>query len=190
MTNTALLAELNAFRAAEGKAAFADWRPARHLPMLNAYRETAPAAGPAAHQANAVDSFEATTEELAAQQVRPVDEVVVETEVKPQVDILAKLQAENEKANEKIVARKADKPAKVAKEKAPKGKSYKEAARYDKSAIESPVKFVHSFLDANPGLSRKDAVITLTEQHGVNYSTARTQYQKWFSARKAAKSDG
>lgn len=178
MTNVELLAELNAFRANEGKAAFADWRPARHIPMLETYRAAKPA-----------DNFEATTEELAAQQVRPADEVVVETEVKPQVDILAKLQAENEKANEKIVARKEDKPAKVAKEKAPKGKSYKEAARYDKSAIESPVKFVHSFLDANPGLSRKDAVIALTEQHGVNYSTARTQYQKWFSARKVAKSN-
>jgi len=178
MTNIDLLTELNAFRTAEGKAAFADWRPARHMPMLETYRAAKPA-----------DNFEATTEELAAQQVRPVDEFVqvVESITANADAVIEKLVEENKKANEKIVARKEDKPAKVVTEKAPKGKSYKEAARYDKSAIESPVKFVHSFLDNNPGMSRKDAVIALTEQHGVNYSTARTQYQRWFTARKAAK---
>ena len=182
MTNVELLAELNAFRTAEGKAAFADWRPARHAPMLETYRAAKPA-----------DNFEATTEELEAQAMRPENSwpVVEVTSSSATLDeVVEKLVEENKKANEKIVARVEDKPAKVVKEKAPKGKSYKEAARYDKSAIESPVKFVHSFLDANPDLSRKDAVIALTEQHGVNYSTARTQYQKWFTARKAAKANG
>lgn len=48
------------------------------------------------------------------------------------------------------------------------------------SKIENPVAFVHGFLDANPGLTRKQAVVTLVQVHGVNYSTARTQFQKWF----------
>lgn len=40
MSNASLLIELNAFRAAEGKAPYADFRVARHMPMLIEYRET------------------------------------------------------------------------------------------------------------------------------------------------------
>lgn len=72
--------------------------------------------------------------------------------------------------------------APVATEKLP---AYKVLARQSgaTSAIEKPVEFVHSFLTANPGMKRKEAVAALVGA-GVNYSTARTQYQKWFTANK------
>ena len=41
MSNASLLIELNAFRAAEGKAPYADFRVARHMPMLIEYRAIA-----------------------------------------------------------------------------------------------------------------------------------------------------
>jgi hypothetical protein len=62
--------------------------------------------------------------------------------------------------------------------------TYKQAAYYGESTVEKPVEFVHAFLSENPNLTRKQAVIAL-QGKGINYSTARTQYQKWFSARKA-----
>lgn len=43
----------------------------------------------------------------------------------------------------------------------------------------------HDLYTANPGLRRKDA-IQLAVDAGVAFYTARTQYQKWFKARKAA----
>lgn len=63
--------------------------------------------------------------------------------------------------------------------------SYKELARASASTstVVKPVEHVRNFLDANPTLGRKQAVAALVEM-GVNFSTARTQYQKWFSARK------
>lgn len=63
--------------------------------------------------------------------------------------------------------------------------SYKTIARYEHSLVESPVAFVHGFLDANPEMTRKQAVSALVQVHGINYSTARTQFQKWFSKHKA-----
>lgn len=56
---------------------------------------------------------------------------------------------------------------------------------YEKSKVPSPVDFVHAFLDNTTGLTRKEAIIALVEA-GVNYSTARTQYQRWYSKRKNA----
>lgn len=76
----------------------------------------------------------------------------------------------------------AEAKAKVSADKVP---SYKEFARYEKSAVDRPVDFVHKFLSEHLELSRKQAVHALVSDHGVNYSTARTQYQKWFAARKA-----
>lgn len=64
--------------------------------------------------------------------------------------------------------------------------SYKSIPHRAHSLIESPVAFVHGFLNANPGMTRKAAVIALTQVHGINYSTARTQFQKWFKAQKDA----
>lgn len=111
------LATLNNYRAAEGKTPFADWRNARHMPMLEAY--------------------------IAAEAA-----------------------------------------AKAAKTEAGKLPSYKEFARYEKSLKEKPLAFIHAFLSENPTLTRKQAVHALVSDHGINYSTARTQYQRWFVANK------
>lgn len=55
----------------------------------------------------------------------------------------------------------------------------------NQSTIAKPVQFVHKFLDNNPTLGRKEAIEHLSRK-GVNYSTARTQYQKWFKAQHRA----
>lgn len=128
-----LLAELNAYRAIDGLPPFADWRKARHMPMLEAY--------------------------INARLAEVKDEPVVIEEAKG------------------ALAAKVEEVTPAAKQPA-----YKVLARMSgaKSAIEKPVEFVHAFLSANPDLSRKEAVAALVNE-GVNYSTARTQYQKWFS---------
>lgn len=59
----------------------------------------------------------------------------------------------------------------------------KTLATHEKSTVIKPVDFVHNFLDNVTGLTRKEAIIALVEA-GVNYSTARTQYQRWFSKQK------
>lgn len=140
MTNTDKLTALNAVRAKDGLAPLADWRNARHQPML--------------------DEYLAKERSAAA-----YAEAVAYAEAAAAIIMKAK---------------------KAKKEKGPKDPTpaYKRMAHYVKSAIENPVQFVHSFLDANPGMKRKAAVAALVEQ-GVNFSTARTQYQRWFTARKA-----
>jgi len=127
MSNANLLAELNNFRTAEGKAPFADFRPARHMPVLTAYRDAAKAVEP----------------ETVAEPIAAAAEPVAKVE------------------------------------------SYKVLARMSspKSLTESPVAFVFTYLDANPTMPRKAAVAALVKA-GVNYSTARTQYQRWFASRK------
>lgn len=173
-----LLDELNAFRVAEGKDAFKDWRKVRHMPMLEKYRANA--------------EFEMPAEELAAQDGRPVYEeleVVVIDSLTKFAEVRAELSTtENEiskaahshdfAGNTELQER--------ARELA-KTKSYKQVARYDRSAVDKPVNFVWQFLSDNPGMTRKEAVIALTEGYGVNYSTARTQYQRWFAAQKEGK---
>lgn len=140
-----LLSELNAFRAIENLAPFADWRKARHLPMLEAYRA-------AMVQNAAAEADEMEGDEPDALIVMPNGETVRESEIEEVAPVAEKLPA------------------------------YKVLARQSgaTSAIEKPVEFVHSFLNANPDMKRKAAVAALVEA-GVNYSTARTQYQKWFS---------
>jgi hypothetical protein len=66
-----------------------------------------------------------------------------------------------------------------------KAPSYKAMYSREHSRIENPFNVVHSFLDANPNLKRKNAIAALVDK-GVNFSTARTQYQRWFSKRKSA----
>lgn len=191
-----LLSELNAFRAIDGKEPFKDWRKARHLPMLEAYRADA-----GAGKAVKIDAeFEASPDELAAQVGRESadiarDEALVAEIVKPKRERKPKVEKVEKVATTEgaslatsPVAAAAwsgdfagNKAVQEAAREAAKAKSYKEAARYDKSLIEKPVGFVHQFLSDNPGLTRKEAVIALTEGYGVNYSTARTQYQKWFA---------
>lgn len=124
--NNELLNELNTFRATEGKTPFADWRKARHMPMLEAYRA------------------EAQVEKDVAEDVEVVND-----------------------------------------EDAAKIPSYKELARTSLavSTVAKPVELVRTFLSANPQLDRKAAVAALVGM-GVNFSTARTQYQKWYTANK------
>lgn len=100
-----LLAELNAFRANEGKAPLADWRRTRHQPMLDEYRA--------------------------------------------------------------------------------KRVTYKAMRKRGNSKVAGPVARVHAFLSANVDMTRKNAIAALIAQ-GVTYWTARTQYQRWHSAMKAA----
>jgi len=54
-----------------------------------------------------------------------------------------------------------------------------------KSTVENPCAFTHEYLrkQARRRLSRNEAIKELMEL-GVNESTARTQYQRWFKARK------
>jgi hypothetical protein len=59
---------------------------------------------------------------------------------------------------------------------------YKTFVRYTKSTVDEVCGFIHQFLTEHPDLTRKQATFALT-QYGINYSTARTQYQKWFSGR-------
>ncbi|QIG73278.1 hypothetical protein EVC02_057 [Rhizobium phage RHph_N17] len=54
-----------------------------------------------------------------------------------------------------------------------------ESAVESRSTVARPVEFCKKFLDKNPEMPRKDAIAKLHAK-GVNYATARTQYQKWF----------
>lgn len=133
-TNNELLNELNAFRFRAELPPFADWRKARHMPMLEAYR--------------------------AEQAAR------------------AALEAEE--------AKKAARKAKRKGEKNPDAvPPYKRMPHGVPSTIESPVAFVHAFLNENPNMKRKAAVNALVTR-GINFSTARTQYQRWSANRKGA----
>lgn len=61
--------------------------------------------------------------------------------------------------------------------------AYKDFQLYGRSVALSPVATVHKFLNEHgANLSRKDALFALSKL-GVNYATARTQYQRWFSAK-------
>jgi cation transport regulator ChaB len=53
-----------------------------------------------------------------------------------------------------------------------------------KSQVEGAVKAAWDFFSAHPDLRRKDAVAGVVAI-GVAFYTARTQYQKWFAARRA-----
>lgn len=136
MTNEQMLAELNAFRVANGREPFADWRKARHMPMLINYRELAAE---------------------AAEEVTGADLAKHKDFADPAIAEAVK--------NEKIP-------------------SYKQFARYDKSAPTGVVGFIHQFLTQHPTLTRKQAVHALITGYGVNFSTARTQYQRWYTKNK------
>lgn len=155
MTNTDKLDLLNNFRVAEGKAPFADWRKARHQPMLDAYF--------AVERATA-EAFEHRQRWLAArtERVRTSNEQTIDTSDESDT---------------------APVPAPVAE--TPKLPSYKEMLRDAKtSAIDKPVAYVHAFCDAHPEMTRKQVTSALVAA-GVNFSTARTQYQRWYAAHKA-----
>lgn len=155
MSNAEKLAALNAYRAAEGKDPFKDFRPARHQSMLDAYND-----------AEADKQIDAAIEEAnnVPDSINQDDEIEAMRE-RQEADAEAQ-QIEAIKSAAKLP-------------------SYKVIARYEHSLVDSPVAFVHGFLDANPNMTRKQAVSALVQVHGINYSTARTQFQKWFSKHKA-----
>lgn len=137
---TNLLA-LNTFRAIENLPAFADYRKARHEPMLVAFE---------GEYADAALSIADAIADAAALAAKANETTEVVTEVKaPRV-------------------------------------TYKTLPHFVPSTVESPVAFVHGFLNANADMTRKNAVASLVNDHGVNYATARTQYQRWYAKRNAA----
>lgn len=86
----------------------------------------------------------------------------------------------------------APKAKKTTKAKAPKKArtpSYKQLPHGVPSTIESPVAFVHGFLNAHPDMPRKASVAALIGE-GINFATARTQYQRWYANRRAAAAQG
>lgn len=181
-----LLTELNTFRATEGKEPFADWRKARHMPMLEAYRINYAVA---IDSVSLSDNFEMSEGERANQVGRESadiarDEAMFETKIvgaTPDMEPgVCTAQVDTVKVDEKG---KVTVTAKVIKPTEDKIPSYKTMPRHVKSTVEKPFNLVHSFLDANPTLTRKQAVAALVEQ-GVNFYTARTQYQRWFSKNK------
>lgn len=54
----------------------------------------------------------------------------------------------------------------------------------NKSTVTDVVAMCHDLYSANPELRRKDAIQAAVDK-GAAYYTARTQYQKWFKAKKA-----
>ena len=155
-----LLNELNAFRAGDDKPPFKDWRKARHMPMLEEYciNDEIASVG----EADLGDDFEMPEEELAAQVGRESADIARDEALVAHVETVTPVKG-GVVINTSAVA-------------------YKLMPIKD-STVENPFKVVHSFLDANPTLKRKDAVARLVEM-GVNYYTARTQYQRWFTKRK------
>lgn len=146
------------------------------LEALNAFRKVeglAPYADwrPARHQQQ-LDSYLAAAEAPAMTSLASVIEDVAE-EVAPS---LSEIAGNADFADHKELQAAAKITA--------KSKTYKQVARYGKSSPDNVCGFIHQFLSDNPDMTRKEAVIALTEGYGVNYSTARTQYQRWFAARK------
>lgn len=152
------LAQLNNFRAAEGLSPYADWRTARHQPMLDIYFRIA---------------------ERAAAKAVTIDNEIADAGNEPDALLIDPKTGEMERESE-VVKVEDVAPVSVSKAKLP---SYKQMAHVNKSGIENPVKFIHAWLDENNDVGRKVAVATLVGL-GVAYATARTQYQRWFSARK------
>lgn len=173
-TPAMLLTALNAHRVADGKEPIVAWR-SRYQAQLDEYE--------AKMSANTDPDADRPDGMIADEQA---DAAINENNDAPDSMLIAddgSIISEDEfLANQEAIAADND-VAEIAKtEKLP---AYKVLAHYGKSKIEEPVKFIHGFLDANPTLTRKQAVSALCKVHGINYSTARTQFQKWFSKNRA-----
>lgn len=187
-----LLNELNAFRAIDGKDAFKDWRKARHMPMLEAYRADAGAV-----KAKQID-FEMSADERANQVGRESADIARDEEMlKDLPGVVLPIETKTVVKGVTKAMKPGIYPVKVVEQKVEgnvlttvaeviTSPSYKEMTRHAKSQVEKPFNFIHSFLDENPTMKRKDAVAALVEK-GVNFYTARTQYQRWFTNKKEAK---
>lgn len=70
---------------------------------------------------------------------------------------------------------------------APKGARKTPSRHYlNRSTIDGAVSASHAIYDANPDARRKDAIQAAVDA-GIAFYTARTQYQKWFKAKKTLK---
>lgn len=71
---------------------------------------------------------------------------------------------------------------------APTSKGRKEPTRHyiNKSTVDGAVQVVWDLCNEMPDARRKDVIATAVEK-GVAFYTARTQYQKWFTAKKTAR---
>jgi len=214
--NTSLIA-LNAFRNAEGQVPFADFRKARHAPMLEKFEDEYEVASMnliadladenpddaigemIAHSSDA--SFAEEGENLFDDAVNDLGNNAAMQE---QMDAIAEDYDEEESdepdallvddegntvRESEFVAQQEDQAkAEAVQQIAQQTKlpSYKQMVRDHggNSKIESPVEFIRGFLDAHPDMTRKQAVAALVSVHSINYSTARTQYQKWFAKQK------
>lgn len=183
--NTSLIA-INSFRNAEGQVPLAKWH-SRAIPVLEQFEQ---------EYATASENLIADLEEGEFQVNNGGweigDEIITEDEGKrPAFKLISddgheisedefvanqEMTAAEQEAHRLMTSNESDLPA------------YKVVANnhgHGHSKIENPVAFVHGFLDAHPNLTRKQAVVTLVQVHGVNYSTARTQFQKWFVKNRA-----
>lgn len=124
---------LNAFRVADGKTEFKDWRKARHEQMLADYMAAAEAECPP------------TTEDAKV--------VVLDSLTKVAEFANEQLDGKAKAIDDEIAD--AGKPAKLP--------SYKQMAHISTSSVDKPVGFVHQFLSQHPDLTRKQAVAALVE---------------------------
>ena len=67
---------------------------------------------------------------------------------------------------------------------APKGAKAPTRHYENKSTVDGAVKVCHDLFDSMPDARRKDAIQAAVDK-GVAFYTARTQYQKWFKAKKS-----
>lgn len=149
------LERLNAYRAAQGLNPIAAWRPARHQHFL--------------------DQIVVPWEQMIANANPPVNYAFNEgtnSAGEPATGTLKDVIHSRDFSDGDISE--AAKIEKIA--------PYKTWAKYAPSSVDKPCAFIHSFLDAHPDLTRKQAMHALA-LYGINYSTARTQYQKWFAGR-------
>lgn len=171
MTNSEKLAKINKFLAAHNRPLLSDYRKARHENLLNEVL---------AFEAK----VEAATDELNAQIAAKADEpdALLIDEKTGEMTRYSELPEDEQLRLAQPVKIEDVAPVSVSTEKLP---AYKVLANKSgkKSSLENPVKFIHDWLNENPDVKRKQAVTTLVEC-GVNYATARTQYQRWFSGRK------
>lgn len=103
-------------------------------------------------------------------------------EVHPDV---ARLNAQLD-ASKARLQKKSDKPKPAPAPKAPRAKkegtyAQMQANRNTTSTVENPVRAMWDLCDAMTGSKRKDVIAAAVEQ-GINYYTARTQYQLWLTA--------
>ena len=182
---------LNDYRAEEGLAPYKDWRATRHQPQLDKYVEAYKAklakqgADEEQARADAELAERKRIEQENADRIAAEERALEEQASKGKGRAKARKLSDGEKQITDAI-NSGDFAGIGDKFKGTKLPSYKEMANYSDSTVEKPVAFTHQFLSDNRMLSRKEAIAALM-RYGVNYSTARTQYQRWFTENKKPK---